>query len=156
MRRSLAYSGVLALAPVEAGDEEISACPATPDFLEFYVSSSPPVNSSPQTFNSRGRVETMRTSTEKTEAEMTDTNLVEVAEKHRSHDVVSIEDAAMTRRILLKLDFRCLNHSSRPQNPSNLMSLCQNYTRLSITLSVLIPGPHKCRKCQNLRPRKGP
>jgi hypothetical protein len=48
----------------------------------------------------------MRHSSEKIGNEMGEDNFVEVAEKQPARDAVDLGDAAMTRRILLKLDFR--------------------------------------------------
>jgi hypothetical protein len=50
----------------------------------------------------------MRSSTEEPGTEMGDGKLVEAVdhEKRPASDVVSVGDTAMTRRVLLKLDFR--------------------------------------------------
>jgi len=54
----------------------------------------------------------MRNSEEKPGIEMGEDNFVEVAEKQPARDAVSLGDAAMTRRILLKLDFRYISNFS--------------------------------------------
>jgi hypothetical protein len=74
---------------------------------------------------------------------------------------ISASDAALTRRILLKLDFRYfLAYLSLPSSVYAISSykvliiwLHQDLARLNSPLPLFLPGSYQSRQCQNIQSR---
>lgn len=79
-----------------------------------------------------------------------DEKFVENAEKKQEVTVGSTGDAALTRRILLKLDFRYGCGPSLRISMETDTCMHQNLARACPPFPLFLPRSHECRKCKDV------